>query len=175
MDTHQNRTWYMKNIFHRRFIFHPLTVLIIALIAAFIFALFINLLFDGELRWFLLYYFTPIGIPFVVFLFDRAERRAFASKAAWKIDAIILGLSLIRSVILIPIVSGHALFLTYALLTSQSKLARITALLVLVEVAYLKIFIWRDPTLIGGILVGCLTALLYKRIGFSKQAVLSEA
>jgi len=165
----------MKNISQRRFIFHPLTVLIIALIAAFVFALFISLLFDGELRWFLLYYFTPIGIPFVAFLFDRAERRAFASKAAWRIDAVILGLSLARSVILIPIISGHALFLTYALLTSQSKVARITALLVLLEVAYLKIFVWRDPTLIGGVIVGYLTALLYWRIGFSKQPVLSEA
>ena len=165
----------MKNISQRRFIFHPLTVLIIALIAAFVFALFISLLFDGELRWFLLYYFTPIGIPFVAFLFDRAERRAFASKAAWRIDAVILGLSLARSVILIPIISGHALFLTYALLTSQSKVARITALLVLLEVAYLKIFVWRDPTLIGGVIVGYLTALLYWRIGFSKQPILSDA
>ena len=152
-----------------------MTVLIIALIAVLIFAFFINLLFDGELRWFLLYYFTPIGIPFVAFLFDRAERRAFASKAAWRIDAVILGLSLARSVILIPIISGHALFLTYALLTSQSKVARITALLVLLEVAYLKIFVWRDPTLIGGVIVGYLTALLYWRIGFSKQPVLFES
>jgi hypothetical protein len=137
----------MKNITQRRFIFHPLTVLIIALIAALIFAFFINLLFDGELRWFLLYYFTPIGIPFVAFLFDRVERNAFASKAARGIDAVILGLSLVRSVILIPIISGHALFLTYSLLTSQSKLARITAILVLLEVAYLKTFIRSDPTL----------------------------
>ena len=165
----------MKNISQRRFIFHPLTVLIIALIAAFVFALFISLLFDGELRWFLLYYFTPIGIPFVAFLFDRVERNAFASKTAWKIDAIILGLSLIRSMILIPIISGHALFLTYAILTSQSKLVRIAAILVLLEVAYLKIFMWSDPTLIGGVIVGYLTALLYWRIGFSKQPVLSEA
>ena len=165
----------MKNISQRRFIFHPLTVLIIALIAAFVFALFISLLFDGELRWFLLYYFTPIGIPFVAFLFDRVERNALASKAGWVIDAVVVGLALVRSVILIPIISGHALFLTYALLTSQSKVARITALLVLLEVAYLKIFVWRDPTLIGGVIVGYLTALLYWRIGFSKQPVLSEA
>ena len=165
----------MKNISQRRFIFHSLTVLIIALIAALIFAFFINLLFDGELRWFLLYYFTPIGIPFIAFLFDRAERNVFASKAAWGIDAVILGLSLVRSVILIPIISGHALFLTYSLLTSQSKLARITAILVLLEVAYLKIFIWSDPTLIGGVIVGALAALLYWRIGFSKQPVLFES
>jgi len=31
--------------------------------------------------------------------------------------------------------------------------ARITAGLVLVEVAYLKIFVWQDKTIIGGILL----------------------
>lgn len=164
----------MKNIFQRRFIFQPVMVLIVALIAALIFAFFINLLFDGEPRWFLLYYFTPIGIPFVAFLFDRVERYALASRAAWGIDAVVLGLSLIRSVILIPIISGHALFLSYALLTSQSKIARIAAILVLLQVAYLKIFLWSDPTLIGGVIAGCLAALLYWRFGFSKQPVLFE-
>ena len=165
----------MKNISQRRFLFHPLTVLIIALIAALIFALFVNLFFKGEQRWFYLYYFTPIGIPFVAFLFERAERNALASKAAWGIDAVIVGLSLLRSVILIPVISGHALFLTYSLLTSRSKIARITALLVLLEVAYIKIFMWSDATIIGGVLVGCVAALLYGRMGFSDPAARASA
>jgi len=51
----------------------------------------------------------------------------------------------------IPFFSGHALFLSYALLTMRSKLAKVTALVVLLEVAYLKIFVWQDATLLGGI------------------------
>ena len=165
----------MKNIAQRRFLFHPLTVLGTALISALIFALFINFFFEGEQRWFLLYYFTPIGIPFVAFLFDRVERNALASKAGWVIDAVVVGLALVRSVILIPIISGHALFLTYAILTSKSKIARITALLVLLEVAYIKIFMWSDATIIGGVLVGCVAALLYGRMGFSDPAARASA
>ncbi len=62
-------------------------------------------------------------------------------------------LALLRAVVLIPGYSGHALFLAYSLFSSQSWVARITAGLVLVEVAYLKIFVWQDKTIIGGILL----------------------
>ena len=61
----------MNRIPQRHFIFHPVTVLGVSILAAAIFAVFVNLSFDGDFRWFLLYYFTPIGIPFVAFLFDR--------------------------------------------------------------------------------------------------------
>ncbi len=63
----------MHRATRRQFIFHPITVLVVSLFAATIFAISITLLFEGELRWFLLYYFAPIAIPFVAFLFDRAE------------------------------------------------------------------------------------------------------
>jgi hypothetical protein len=165
----------MKNISQRRFLFHPLTVLGTALIATLIFALFINLFFKGGPRWFYLYYFAPIGIPFVAFLFERAEHKALASKAGWGIDALIVGLALVRSVILIPIISGHALFLTYAILTSQSKITRITAILVLLEVAYLKIFMWSDATIIGGVVVGSIAAILYGRMGLSDPVARASA
>lgn len=59
-----------------------------------------------------------------------------------------------------PIVSGHSLFLTYVMLTTRSWVARLTAVLVLIEVIYLKAFVWRDPTLIGGIVVGIFAALI---------------
>lgn len=163
-----------RSFVERRFIFHPATVLTIALVADLIFAFLVILLFVGEPRWFLLYYFTPIGIPFVVFLFDRAERYACATKTSWIIDAVVLGLSLVRSVFPIPVISGHALFLTYALLTSRSKIARITAMLILLQVAYIKIFLWSDTTLIGGIVVGCLAAFVYWRVGYSRQPDLAE-
>ncbi len=80
----------MNRILRRQFVFHPGIVLVVSIIAAGIFAFFINLLFDGDLRWFLLYYFTPIGIPFVAFLFDRVEQYALASDVLWVVDLLVL-------------------------------------------------------------------------------------
>ncbi|HEX2996038.1 MAG TPA: hypothetical protein VHP14_14535 [Anaerolineales bacterium] len=154
----------MDKITERRFLFHPVTVLGASILGAAIFALFVILSFNGDTRWFLLYYFTPIGIPFVAFLFDRAERYTLASTAAWGIDLIVVIASLIRAFVRVPLVSGHALFLSYCLLTARSKSARITAALVLLQVAYLKLFVTHDTALIGGVSAGCLAAFLYWRI-----------
>lgn len=104
----------MNRITQRQFIFHPVTVLMVSVIAASIFAFFINRSFDGELRWFLLFYFTPIGVPFVAFLFDRAEQYALASIVSWAIDLAVLKPALIRAVVPIPLISGHAPFLSYS-------------------------------------------------------------
>jgi hypothetical protein len=152
----------MNRITQAPIIFHPITVLVVSILAAGIFAVFIHLFFDGNLRWFLLYYFTPIGIPFVAFLFDRAEQYGSVSTASWAIDLAVLIPALTRAFVRLPFVSGHALFLVYCLLTARSKVARITALLVLSQVAYLKIFVTHDTALIGGVVVGCLTALVYR-------------
>jgi hypothetical protein len=154
----------MYRITRREFIFHPITVLGISIVAAAIFALFVILLFDGDLRWFLLYYFTPIGIPFVAFLFDRAEQYELTAIAAWIVDLAVLIPALTRAFVRLPLVSGHTLFLVYSLLTSRSKVARITAILVLLQVAYLKIFVTHDTALFGGIIAGCLAALIYPRV-----------
>lgn len=154
----------MNRITRRQFIFHPVTVLVVSLIAAAIFALFIHLWFDGDFRWFLLYYFVPIGIPFIAFLFDRAEQYPATSRATWAVDLAVLFPALTRAFVRLPLISGHALFLSYALLTSRSNVTRITAALVLLQVAYLKIFVTHDTTLIGGILVGCLAAVVYRWI-----------
>jgi hypothetical protein len=153
----------------RRLLFHPATVLGISILAAGIFAFLIILFFDGNLRWFLLYYHVPIGIPFVAFLFDRAERCAQATRTSWVIDLTVLVLALLRAFVPLPIISGHALFLTYCLLTSRSKVARMAAVLVLLQVAYLKIFVTHDTALIGGILSGCLAALVYERVVLIKK------
>jgi hypothetical protein len=144
--------------------FLSVIVLVVSLIAAAIFALFIYSFFEGELRWFLLYYFTPIGIPFVAFLLDRAEGYALASKTSRAIDLVVLIPALTRAFIPLPLVSGHALFLTYCLLTTRSSVARITAVIVLLQVAYLKLFVTHDTALFGGLVVGCLAALLYRRL-----------
>lgn len=146
----------------RDFIFHPLTVFVVSILAAAIFALFITLLFQGDFRWFLLYYFVPVGIPFVAFLFDRAEGYALASAVSWIVDLAVLIPALARAFVRLPLLSGHALFLVYSLLTSRTKVARLSAALVLLQVAYLKIFVTHDTALIGGIITGCLAAFLYR-------------
>jgi hypothetical protein len=154
----------MNRFSQRQYLFHPATVLLVSLVAAAIFALLVTLFFDGEFRWFLLYYFTPIGIPFVAFLFDRAEQHILVSKALWVIDLMVIVFALIRAFIRIPLVSGHALFLVYCLLTARSKVARITAGLVLVQVMYLKIFVTHDTALFGGVIAGCVVGLIYQRL-----------
>ena len=138
-------------------VFHPLFVLFISLSAALLFAGFAIWRYEGEWRDLLVYYFAPIGVPFIAYLFDRAERWR---ESIWFIDIPIVILALLRSAYPIPIISGHSLFLTYAMFTTRSWVARLTALLVLIEVIYLKAFVWRDPTLIGGIVVGIFAAFL---------------
>ena len=139
-----------------------MTVLAVSILAAGTFAVFIDLLFDGDLRWFLLYYFVPVGIPFVAFLFDRAEQYGSGSRVSWVIDLAVLVPSLARAFVRVPLVSGHAFFLVYCLLTSRSPIARITAFLVLLQVAYLKIFVTHDTALVGGVIVGCIAALAHR-------------
>jgi len=148
----------------RAFIFHPVTVLVVSILAAAIFALFIILLFEGDLRWFLLYYFVPVGIPFVAFLLDRAEGYASVSQGSLAVDLVVLIPAPTRAFVRLPLLSGHALFLVYSLLTTRSKVARLSAALVLLQVAYLKIFVTHDTALIGGIIAGSLAALIYRQV-----------
>lgn len=159
----------MKKLTRRQYLFHPASSLATSILAALIFAGFIIWRFDGETRWFLLFYFVPIGIPFVTFLFDRLERHATIYPVARGIDLFVMILSLIRSVVHVPFLSGHALFLSYSMLTVRSKTARITAAIIMLEVAYFKIFVWKDATLLGGIALGCLAALVYRRVDLTRM------
>ncbi len=143
-------------------LFKPITVLTVSLIAALAFASVIWFLTTGDQRDFLLYYFVPIAVPFVAFLFDRLANRNHLLHCQMWLDAPLLVLAMLRSGIPIPLISGHALFLSYALLTTRTWVARVTAVLVLIEVVYIKIFIWQDGTLLGGLTVGIATAILFK-------------
>lgn len=82
----------------------------------------------------------------------------------WAWDGGVIILALLRAVVLIPGYSGHALFLAYSLFSSQSWVARVTAGLVLVEVAYFKIFVWQDKTIIGGILLALAASGIFRRL-----------
>lgn len=142
-----------------------MTVLAVALLATALFAFLIDRFFEGNRRWFLLYYFVPIAVPFVAFLFDRAEQYALTPAFAWVVDLVVLIPALTRAFITLPLVSGHALFLSYCLVASRSLVARITAFLVLLQVAYLKIFVTHDTALIGGVMMGCVAGFVYRRVG----------
>jgi hypothetical protein len=144
----------------RQSIFQARTVLATSFAGALLFSAAV-LVFGGGRRFFYLYYFMPIGIPFIAFLFDRAERWRETPWAQKGLDAAVLALSLLRMLVAVPLISGHSLFLAYALLSARSWPARATAALVLLEVFLIKVFLWRDATLLGGLVVGVLAALLF--------------
>lgn len=148
----------------RSFRFRPLAIITIALAATAVFGVLVALIFRGERRDAILMYSVPIGIPFVAFLFDRLERW---HEIKWAIDVPVIILAVLRSLVPVPLISGHALFLSYALLTTHTWLARLTAALIMVQVIYLKAFVWKDETLIGGLIVGVIVAVMKNRFGWN--------
>ena len=132
--------------------------------------------FDGQRRVFWLYYFVPIGVPFVAFLLDRAQRWGILTWRHYPIDVTVVALSLARAAWPVPLISGHTLFLAYALLTTRSVVARVFAALVLVEVFVLKILVWHDwVTWIGGWLVASGAAFAFWRISTNQKPPIQEA
>ena len=145
-------------------LFHPFVAPATSLLATLLFALLIILRFDGEKQHYLLYYFAPLVIPFVAYIFDRLKNWDTMHNAQRLIDIFVLVVSLMRMFIAVPFISGHALLLTFIVLSTQSLLARVTAALVLLEVFYIKIFLWNDSTFFGGALLGLLMAILFRWI-----------
>ncbi len=141
-------------------LFHPLTIMLVSIVATVALALVIILLFEGERRNAILAYSVPIAIPFVAYLFDRTQ---CWPEIRWVLDVPVLLLALSRAFVPVPLISGHALFLTYAVLTTRLPIARWTALLMLLYVVYLKAFMWQDGTLIGGFALGIVVSLIYWR------------
>ena len=142
----------------------PSTLLAISLLAATLFGVFVGIRYTGSERRFLLYYFVPIAVPFVAYVLERVETRATYRVIQWAIEAPILALSLARAILPVPFFSGHALYLTYALITTRSRVARVTAALVFIEVVYLKL-LWHDRTLFGGIVLGTVSGLCFRYLG----------
>lgn len=150
----------------KAFIFHPLIVLGLSLSAAALYALYATLRFPGGSLWGQYFYVTPIVVPFVSFLFDRAARLGRINAIRLIVDGLVVGTAMWRAVGHVPYVSGHALFLTYALLSARTRVARATSAIVMLQVIYLKYVVWGDwitPT--SGIVLGSLAALLERRLG----------
>jgi hypothetical protein len=134
------------------------------LAAGLIFALFVILRSQGILRSYLLWYFSPVGVVFAAFILDRIKVLGQTSVVQLVLDLGVTLLSLARALTFIPLISGHALFLSYTLLSTRLRVVQLLAAVVLLEVVYLKLYLWDDPvTLLGGTLVGGLAAFCYRR------------
>jgi hypothetical protein len=143
----------------RGLVFHPWFVLSSAIIFATAYAIWIAVRHHGPGKLEPLYYLVPITVPFVAFLFDRAESPSRLTIVALAIDVLVIGIALARSAGHVPFVSGHALFVTYALLSTRSRVARVSAAIVMIQVLFLKLFLWHDVvSLAGGIVLGSVTA-----------------
>ena len=97
----------------------------------------------------------------IAFMLDRMEHVREAHFFRHGVDFLVFGLAVGRVVGDVPFISGHMLLLSYALLSSKSRIVRISALLVLAQTLYLKYFVWHDfVTSNAGIVLGCALALL---------------
>jgi hypothetical protein len=149
----------------RSITFHPLSVLLFSLIGASLYAGYATLRFSGDKLFGIYLYVVPIVIPFSAFLFDRAERFRQINFIQLATDGLVVGTAIWRVIGNVPFISGHALFLAYALLSTRSRVAQITAAIVMIQVIYLKYIVWRDwitPT--SGIVLGAIAALLAWRL-----------
>lgn len=109
-------------------------------------------------------YVLPIIVPCVAFIFDRAKHFSNATLVELILDSAVVITSFMRMMGVVPLVSGHALFLAYAIARPGSKLTKITAALVMLQVIFLKFFVWHDwVSPLTGIALGLLSAFIVRR------------
>ena len=109
-------------------------------------------------------YVLPIIVPFVAFVFDRAEQFSGARSFELILDSAVVVTAIMRAIGDVPFVSGHALFLSYAIARPGRRLTKITAAAVMIQVLYLKFYVWHDLiTPITGTALGLLAALIVRR------------
>jgi len=158
----------------KRIALHPFTILTVATLATFAFvglmAPLNRFASDGQ-RFFLIYYHAPIGFAFIVFLFDRLVHYRQISGWQWFVDFFVIALALSRTIAPLPFFSGHALFLSYALLTVSTRLTKAVMIAVLLDAAAIKIFWIRDFTLIGGIILGLAIALIVRKLTYQSRVL----
>ncbi|HKO45391.1 MAG TPA: hypothetical protein VJU84_19105 [Pyrinomonadaceae bacterium] len=154
----------------RSLIFHPVSVVAISIASALLYAWWVTSRFPGGNLTHHYIYVVPIVVPFVAFILDRADRVYVTSPLAAATDALVVFISLLRMLALVPLISGHALFLGYAVLRPGSLVTRVSAALLLSETVYLKFFVWHDPVSPTiGIALATAAALFTRRIENTKQ------
>src|SRR5688572_21444675 len=96
----------------RDYVSRPWLKVMLGLAIALVLAVLVVLVFDGEREKYLLIYDIPIVIPFVMFVIDRITNLNGINNAGNALDIAVLALSVSRAFIRVPLVSGHAIFLT---------------------------------------------------------------
>jgi len=147
-----------------KLIFHPLFVLVCAGLGILSYVMYMRWRFPGGDLSHHFSYVLPIIVPFMAFVFDRAKHLPEAALLELIVDSAVVATALLRAMGDVPLVSGHALFLTYAMARPGTPLTIITAAIVMIQVIYLKIFAWHDPiSPATGIILGLLAALIVRR------------
>ena len=109
----------------------------------------------------LVWYQLPVFIVFGLFAVHRFYLRSRFVRWQWVLDAVVIVISASRTLTWFLPLSGHALFLTYAIGTSTSWPIRIIAFLVLIEVIAIKHFwLYDDSTPWAGIGIGLIIILI---------------
>ena len=115
-------------------------------------------------------YFVPLMVPMIAFMFERLEHAREANFFQHGVDFLVFGLAVGRVVGDVPLISGHTLLLSYALVCSRSRIVRVSAILVLAQTLWLKYFVWHDfVTSNIGMVLGCALALLVSLLPKTKQ------
>lgn len=117
--------------------------------------------FAGPGRQVLLTYHAPLFFVFVLYILDRL--RCWAPPYSMHaIESLVCTLALLRTLIAVPFISGHALLATFLLATPRAGLVRWSALSVLGLTLYYKVVLLHDPTtLVGGVILGLLFSGVY--------------
>jgi len=147
-----------------KLVFHPLFVLACSALGILAWVAWMRWRFPGGDLSNHFFYVLPIIVPFVAFIFDRAKHFPEATLLELIVDSAVVAASIMRMMGGVPLVSGHALFLTYAIVRPGSRLTRITSALVMLQVIYLKFFVWHDwVSPITGLTLGLLAAFMVRR------------
>ena len=119
----------------------------LALIATIFFVWLISLVrpMSAQDQQLLYWYQAPVGFVFVLFVWDRWQHRnSIPFRGRWLIDLLVILISISRTITWFLPLSGHALFLTYAIGTSINLFIRVLAGCVLLEAIAIKHFWLQD-------------------------------
>jgi hypothetical protein len=108
-------------------------------------------------------YFVPLMVPCFAFMLERVQHARKANFFQHGVDCLIFGLAVGRVVGDVKYISGHTLLLSYMLVSSNSKIVRVTSTLVLAQTLFLKYYVWGDfVTSNVGLILGAALALSVK-------------
>ena len=152
---------------------HPGLKLLTCMLAAYI-GCWLIIDFNIEQRIdFVFSYFFPVFVVFFLYFFDRLEFRQEYRWYGFGIDILVLFISMLRMVYKVPYISGHALFLSFALFTVKRNSTRVLTFMVWLQVLLLKVFLWHDITFWGGLVVGGFAALLLYGVNYFQKTQVS--